>query len=95
MRSLSAHLFWDCVSDAIEPERHASWLTKRVLEYGRWGDWQILVEEYGKERLAEIVGGLRSLDPKAAAFCCAYFDLPSTFLRCSITSRFPKPSTSC
>ncbi len=36
MTALSDHLFWDVDRSGIDPERHASWLAKRVLEYGRW-----------------------------------------------------------
>ncbi len=69
---LSPHLFWDTDPAGVDPERHASWLVKRVLEYGRWRDWQVLVKHYGRERLAEIASGIRSLDPRAAAFAHAY-----------------------
>jgi hypothetical protein len=83
MNALSGHLFWDVNRDEIDPARHASWLTQRVLEYGRWADWQILVSEYGKPRLAELATGLRSLSPKTLAFCCACFQLPKSAFRCS------------
>ncbi|MCH7226350.1 DUF6922 domain-containing protein [Haloferula sp. A504] len=72
MLPLSRHLFWDTDPAAIDLERHAAWLVKRVLEHGRWRDWKILVETYGRPRLAEIASGLRSLDPRAAAFASAY-----------------------
>jgi hypothetical protein len=59
--SLSDHLFWDVDRATIDPDRHASWLVKRVLEQGRWRDWQALVSHYGKPRLEEIAADLRSL----------------------------------
>jgi hypothetical protein len=64
---------------------------KRVLEYGRWSDWQTLVAHYGKPRLAEIVTGIRSLQPRALAFCQAWFQLPPSAFRCftSMPSRIP------
>jgi len=82
MKSLSSHLFWDVNRDEIDSAKHASWLAHRVLEYGRWSDWQILVSEYGKPRLAELVTGLRNLSPKSLAFCCAWFQLPKSSFRC-------------
>ena len=85
MNSLSNHLFWDVNRDDIDLEKHASWLTRRVLEYGRWADWQILVSEYGKPRLAELASELRTLSPKTLAFCCACFDLPKSAFRCSVS----------
>jgi hypothetical protein len=50
------------------PVTNAAWLTNRVLEYGRWANWQILVSEYGKPRLADLATSLRTLSPKSLAF---------------------------
>lgn len=83
MNALSSHLFWDVNRQEIDPVKHAAWLTHRVLEYGRWADWRILVSEYGKPRLAELAKGLRNLSPKSLAFCSAWFELPQSAFRCS------------
>lgn len=83
MHALSNHLFWDVNREEIHPVTHAAWLTHRVLEYGRWADWQILVSEYGKPRLADLATSLRTLSPKSLAFCCAWFALPQSAFRCS------------
>lgn len=91
MTTLSDHLFWDVDRSGIDPERHAAWLAKRVLEYGRWRDWQILVAHYGKPRLAELATGLRSLHPRALAFCSAWFQLPLSAFRCSTSPQFQTP----
>ena len=50
MPPLSEHLFWDVDRSSIDLERHVRWLVKRVLEYGRWRDWQTIVAHYGKPR---------------------------------------------
>ncbi|MES2439379.1 MAG: hypothetical protein V4584_09945 [Verrucomicrobiota bacterium] len=91
MTALSDHLFWDVERSGIDPDRHAAWLAKRVLEYGRWADWQLLVAHYGKPRLAELVTSLRSLQPRSFAFCCAWFQLPPSSFRCSASMPFPNP----
>lgn len=88
MNDLSDHLFWDVDRSGIDPERHAAWLVRRVLEYGRWRDWQILVAHYGKPELAELAMGLRSLHPRAFAFCCAWFQLSPAAFRCSASMPF-------
>ena len=54
-----------------------------MLDYGRWADWQLLVAHYGKPRLADLVAGLRSLQPRAWAFCCAWFQLRFASFRSS------------
>jgi len=88
MTALSDHLFWDVDRTGIDPSRHAAWLVKRVLEHGRWQDWQILVAHYGKPELAERVIGLRSLPPRVLAFCSAWFQLPPSSFRCSASMPF-------
>ncbi|MCU0797960.1 MAG: hypothetical protein MUF31_18720 [Akkermansiaceae bacterium] len=87
--SLSAHLFWDVLREEVDPEAHAPWLTRWVLEYGDWPDWQSLVGYYGKDRLIGIVISLRSLDPKALEFCKVWFDLPSSAFRCCTNPSLP------
>jgi hypothetical protein len=89
MSALSDHLFWDVDRSTIDFERHALWLAKRVVEYGRWADWQTLVAYYGKPRLAELMTEIRSLQPKAFTFCQAWFQLPSSSFLCSASMPFP------
>lgn len=91
MHALSNHLFWDVNRDGIDPDTHAPWLTHRVLEYGLWSDWQILVSEYGKPRLAGLTIVLRTLSPKSLAFCTAWFQLPESAFRCSASIQSPNP----
>jgi hypothetical protein len=83
MPRLPQHLFWDVHPEDIDFEKHAAWLVRRVLEYGDWPDWQALVAYYGKSRLAEVVTGIRSLQPRSLAFCKVWFDLPASAFRCS------------
>lgn len=89
MTGLSEHLFWDVDRREISLDSHPRWLVKRVLEYGEWSDWQILVRYYGRGRLAGIATGIRSLHPRAQAFCRAWFQLPAAAFRCSTTPQFP------
>ena len=95
MPPLSEHLFWDVDRSAIDLDLHAQWLVKRVLEYGRWRDWQSIVAHYGKPRLTAIVTSLRSLNPRALAFCKVWFHLPPSAFRCSTSNPFPYPFTDC
>lgn len=87
MPPLSPHLFWDVDPGSLDPETHGTWLAKRVLEHGRWSDWQALVSHYGKPGLAELVTGIRSLDARAFSFCRAWFDLPASSFRCSTSTQ--------
>lgn len=89
MLQLPSHLFWDVDSAEVDPEKHAVWLARRVLEYGDWPDWQVLVHHFGKDRLATIVTEIRTLHPRALAFCKIWFDLPHSAFRCSTSPQFP------
>ena len=77
MPSLSPHLFWDTDPAGVDPNKHAAWLVRRVLEYGLWRDWQILLETYGRTRLGEIATSVRGLQPRTASFVQAYFSQPA------------------
>ncbi|WP_424316437.1 DUF6922 domain-containing protein [Haloferula sp.] len=95
MEELSQHLFWDVDRETIDPEIHVAWLAKRVLERGRWADWKWMEAKFGRERLAEVVVNLRSLEPRAFAFCQARFDRAASEFRCSTTTPFRAQSPSC
>lgn len=73
MEALSPHLFWDVDRTTIDWDEHRKWLVKRVLGYGLWSDWQVLVAHYGKHQLGEIAFSIPTLDPRSRAFCCAWF----------------------
>lgn len=89
MPPLSPHLFWDVRAEDIDFEKHAAWVARRVLEYGDWPDWQALVSYYGKGRLAETCTSIRSLQPRALAFCKVWFDLPASAFRCFTPPQSP------
>jgi len=43
MDSLSPELFWDVKREEVSPSKHLRWLTERILVYGRWRDWCLLI----------------------------------------------------
>jgi hypothetical protein len=92
VEELSQHLFWDVDRGTIDPETHVAWLAKRVLERGRWADWKWMESRFGMARLEEVVLNLRSLEPRAFAFCQARFDRAASDFRCSTSIPFPEPS---
>lgn len=86
--ALSPHLFWDVDAATIDWEKKAGWIAQRVLEYGKWSDWQAIVKLYGRPRLRELVTSRRSLDPRVRAFCQAWLQIPKAASRCSTKTAF-------
>lgn len=85
IQSFSDYLFWDVDKDSIDLEANAPYVVQRVLEFGQWNDWKLLVARYGLERVAHIAQTLRSLDPKALSFISAVSSLPKESFRCFTT----------
>lgn len=69
--NLSPELFWDVSQEKINLKQHEKWLLERVLQRGRWEDWLLVREHYGKDRLRGLLPGLR-LDSKAENFLKLY-----------------------
>jgi hypothetical protein len=66
-------LFWDIDFDILDMEKHASFITERVLNRGSFDDFKAIVGYYGKDRLKEITLNVRYLDKKTLSFCALFF----------------------
>ena len=82
MPPFSESLLWDVSPDSIEWEAHRGFVIGRVLNRGKWSDWQTLKKLYSLNVIAEEVTRIRDLSPKAVAFCMAVFDLRKEQFRC-------------
>ena len=91
MPAFSQHLFWDVNRESVDPMSHAPWLVQRVLEYGKWSDFRLLVTLLGKKEVGSIATTLRCLEPRALQFCSVFFEIPLSEFRCStpIASQLP------
>ena len=78
----SEYLFWDVRKDSIDLESNASYVIKRVLEFGQMRDWFLLESEYGLDRIVHVAQGLRTLDPKALSFISCISSTPKETFRC-------------
>ncbi len=67
MESLSPDLFWDVSQAMVDPDKNARWLLERVIQRGRWEDWLLVKERYGKKEIQKLAPRLR-LDAKAKSF---------------------------
>lgn len=84
---LSQYLFWDTDIDALHWDTSASFIIKRVLEYGLWSDWKIISNHYGVQFIANKVMTFRELEPKAINFIANLSDTNLSEYRCYSTTR--------
>ena len=82
IQGFSVNLFWDVDKDSIDLIQNASYVIQRVLEYGQIGDWKLLQEYYGLEKIVSISKNLRSLEPRALAFVSTISHTPQEQFRC-------------
>jgi hypothetical protein len=87
----SQHLFWDVDKDALEWEKSAPFIIKRVLEYGLWEDWKIIHKHYGIKLIAEKSMDFRELEPKALNFISTLSNIPTKAFRCYTTIQSKNP----
>jgi len=78
----SQHLLWDVDHSILDMEKNSDYIVKKVLEYGLIDDWQIILEYYGMERIAEIAKSFRDLDKKALSFISFLSNTPIEEYRC-------------
>jgi len=88
---LSPHLFWDVNKKSLDWGKNASFIIKRVLEYGLWSDWKIIDAHYGIEFIAEKAKHFRELEPKALNFIATLSHVPLTAFRCYTTIQSKNP----
>lgn len=80
--SFSKNLFWDVDPGTIDLESNSRYIIQRVLEYGRYNDWRLILSHYGIKVIADTATSLRSLDPKAVSFISAITNIPKERFRC-------------
>ena len=65
--------FWDVQKDAIDLEKHASFIIRRILEYGDHIALRWLKENYSDEDIKEIVYKKRGLSKKTLIYWQTYY----------------------
>jgi hypothetical protein len=84
---LSKSLFWDVDPQTIDTQKHAAYIIERVITLGTMEDFIIIKNYYGKDKIKQIVKGLRYLNDKDLNFCSVYFKLPKNQFRCYTTKQ--------
>lgn len=85
--TLSEVLFWDVDKTQTDLERYPSFIIQRVLEYGKWQDWKILLAYYGLNRIVDICKQLRTLDSVCLSFISTISDTNKESYRCYHTAQ--------
>lgn len=70
INSFSSHLFWDIDKKMLDLDTCPGQIIQRVLEYGTFNDWKLILRYYGLDKIVEVSQQLRNLDPKALSFIC-------------------------
>ncbi len=82
IRKLSQHLFWDVDRDAVFFDKHRKLIIQRVLDYGLWNDWKIILNYYGLNQIAETAVTIRELDPRSVSLISVLTDIPKEKFLC-------------
>jgi hypothetical protein len=78
----SPHLFWDVDRSQLDFEKNKNLIVERVLQRGSRHDLNLLLSQYGKSQVREVIKQLPWLDDKDMAFVHVFFNLPYHELKC-------------
>ena len=78
----SSYLFWDVDKDSLDMDEHASYIIKRVLEYGLLSDWNLICNYYTLPVIVAYVKKFRDLEPRALSYISAISQIPIQQFRC-------------
>ena len=82
INQLSPVLFWDVDRSQLDMDTYPSFFVQRVLEYGQWSDWNIILKYYGLEKIADVCKNMRTLDPVCLSYICAITNTRKEDYRC-------------
>lgn len=79
---LSRNLFWDVDMLQADMDKAPGQIIQRVLEYGKWKDWKLILGYYGLDKIVEVCKHLRTLDPICLSYICAISNTNKEDYRC-------------
>lgn len=83
----SKHLFWDVDTAELDINAHSKYIISKVLQYGNYSDWKVLVACYGIENIVKKAQLIRELDKRTATFLSVLGDVPKTSFQCYSTKQ--------
>ena len=54
LSNMSDVLFWDVDKSQTDMVKHSAFIIQRVLEYGEWKEWRVIVLYYGLNSIVEV-----------------------------------------
>ncbi len=76
LKQLNKTLFWDINFTDLDDRKNADFIIKRVLSSGDKGDYQILREIYGLEKIKKAATKINCSDKKTINFWSLVFNIP-------------------
>jgi len=83
----SQHLFWDVNLSDIDINKNAEYIIKKVVIYGFYSDWQLIMRLYGMKTISNCAKKIRELDLKTAHFISIIADTPLNEFKCFTTTQ--------
>ena len=68
MQQFSKYLFWDVDINDIDLKKHSKFVIERVLIYGLFSDFKLIMKYYGLHTIAEKAKTSKQIDKKTASF---------------------------
>lgn len=84
----SKHLFWDVDVAQLDVDLHVKYIVTRVLLYGNYTDWKLLLRQYGLDTIIKKAQRIKELDFRTATFLSVMGNVPKSTFLCYTT----KPS---
>ncbi len=80
--NFSQNLFWDIDYENFNIDEYPDFVVERVLMYGSWSDWQLLLKYFSLEKIKKIVLNLKSIEPKTLNYLSIITNTPKESFRC-------------
>jgi hypothetical protein len=90
-KDFSPYLFWDVDVATLDFEKHKIFVIRRVMEYGKLNDWNMLKSRFSMDEIKEAIISARSMDPKVVSFISLLTNVPKESFRC-YTNQQSNPS---
>lgn len=87
LNSFSKHLFWDVDISVVDIDTNSKFVISKVLLYGLFSDWIIIVEYYGLTKIVNTATTIRNIDKKTATFLSAISNVDKTEFQCYSTKQ--------